>query len=113
MAEEKKDKKEKKVGPKTHAAMTKDEPKEKKSDTSGKKDGGKVRHKITHIEHHGPGKGHTVRHSPGEAQEVSYAAPDLNSVNAGMQQNVSDVEDTNQAPPAAPSGPMPTPGAGV
>lgn len=106
MAEEKKDKdKEKKIGPKAHAAITKDEkPKEKKSEGGSK--GEKHRHKTTHITHHSGG-GHTVVHSPGEENEMSYAVPDLNSVNAGMQQNVGEAE---PAPPPTPSGPAPAPG---
>lgn len=108
MAEEKKDKeKEKKIGPKAKAALTKDEPKKSEHKSEGKK-----HHRMTHLESHGKGRGFTVRHSPGEKDEVSYAAPDLNSVNAGLQQNLGETAEP-EAPPAQPSGPMPTPGAGV
>jgi hypothetical protein len=99
MAEKAKEKK--KVGPKASAEMTKEEPKSKAAPKSEKMDDkskdAPKRHRITHIEHH-PGGGHTVRHSPGEKNEVSYAAPDLNAVGAGMQQNV------GEAPPEAAAG---------
>lgn len=46
----------------------------------------KGKHKHTHIEHHDNGT-HTVRHS-GEGNEVSYAAPDMAGVHAGLDQHV-------------------------
>lgn len=102
----------KKVSPKS--VMTKEKPAAKKeSEHKGGK--GKHKHKITHIEHHSGG-GHTVRHSPGEENEVSYAAPDLATVNAGMQQNVGEAEPQGAEPapaapaPAAPAAPAPQPG---
>lgn len=85
--------------------MTKDEPKKEKEsgskeskekkEPSAKKEskGKKVQHKHTHIEHHydanGKPTGHTVRHTPVEGgQEVSYAAPDLDGVHDGLEENI-------------------------
>lgn len=102
----------KKVSPKS--VMTKEKPAAKKE--SEKKDGkekhGKHKHKTTLVEHHGAGGGHTVRHSPGDKEnEVSYAAPDLATVNAGMQQNVGDEAPQGAEPaPAVPAAPAPQPG---
>lgn len=95
------EKKEKKVGPKTHAAMTTEEPKNKKTEKKSEK-----HHRMTHIESHGKDRGFTVRHSPGEEDEVSYAAPDLNSVNAGLQQNLGETSEPEMAPPS-PTAPPP------
>lgn len=47
-----------------------------------------VKHKHTHIEHHDNGS-HTVRHTPrGGGEEVSYSAPDMAGVHAGLDANV-------------------------
>lgn len=124
MAEpEKKEKKVAKVGPKATAAMTKDEPKEKPAKApekkSEKKDSKKKKKHgfgATHIEHHTDGS-HTVRHVPEDGgQEVSYAAPDLNGVKAGLDQNLGEPEGA-EAPVEPPAGaapaPAPTPQPGV
>lgn len=52
-----------------------------------KKSGKKHKHKITHIESHTHG-GHTVRHSPGTPEEVSYSAPDLDAVHDGLEEHL-------------------------
>lgn len=99
------EKKEKKIGPKARAEMTNEEPKTKKTEKKSEK----PQHKTTVIEHHGRGKGHTVRHSPGTPQEESYAAPDLNAVSAGLQQNVGESDQGDQeAPPQVPPQAPPT-----
>jgi hypothetical protein len=81
----------------------------------------KSKHRHTHIEHHDDGS-HTVRHS-GAGDEVSYAAPDLNGVKAGLDANIGGGQDPNAgappvdpmaaggAPPAGPSVGAPPPAA--
>lgn len=88
------------------ASEEKSEPKDKpKSETkSDKKHSGKHRHKMTHIEHHADGS-HTVRHEPmpnddgSPNPQVSYAAPDMNALHAGLDQNLGA---EGAPPPAAP-----------
>lgn len=76
------------------AAEEKSEPKDsKKEEKSEKKPAGKHRHKTTMIEHHANGS-HTVRHIPhpsqdgSPTQEISYAAPDMDALHAGMDENL-------------------------
>lgn len=126
MAEEVKEPKEKKdekgetkpVKKNAASLMTKDEPKKPVAkDSSGKseKSAGKKKktHKFHHtmVEHHSDGS-HTVRHVPeGGGQEVSYAAPDLNGVTAGLQQNLGGGQ--AEPPASAPTpAPAPAPAAG-
>src|SRR5579863_10345296 len=64
--------------------------KDKAPKSEAKSSKGKKKHKHTMIEHHDDGS-HTVRHAPvGGGDEVSYAAPDLDAVKAGLDKNVGD-----------------------
>jgi hypothetical protein len=76
----------------------------KKSSTH--KDKKKKHYKETRIEHHHDGS-HTVRHTPadGDGDELSYAAPDMAAVHAGLDNNV------GAAPPAEPNPGTPEGGA--
>lgn len=46
-----------------------------------------VKHKRTTIDSHTNGS-HTVKHSPDTPEEVSYAAPDMDSLMGGLKENL-------------------------
>lgn len=73
----------------------------KKESKDEKKKKGKMRK--TEIEHHSDGS-HTVRHTPEEGPEVSYAAKDLDGVIDGLHENLQGGEEgTGGGPVAAPA----------
>lgn len=97
------------------AAEEKAEPKdgkkeEKPEKKSGKKHESKPKWKSTHVDHHDNGS-HTVHHTghPTEdgspADEMSYAVPDMDGLNQGMNQNVGGEPAPGEAAEAAPAAP--------
>lgn len=93
------------------AAEEKAEPKksEKKSDKkSDKKKSGKGHFHKTEIEHHKNGS-HTVRHIPHPStdgtpmEDTSYAAPDMDALHSGMEENLGEPAPGEAAAEAGPA----------
>lgn len=68
----------------------------KKEPSPKKKGKGKPKH--THIEHHANGS-HTVRHEMTEGEEpITYAAPDMDAVKAGLDEHVAGAAGPEEPP---------------